>query len=215
MKSEHILAVNANFELHGSSVTQLIPHTVIAQREWLETNTDFRQLLPYITLARYTPTGNLEYLLYRRVKGSGESRLIGGYSIGFGGHVDLEDIVMDRKNNTVDIIETFKLAIQREMSEETDVHAEAINKVISKMVNEDSVNYIKLDLNNTDKAHLGCALTAYVDRDVEVKEDAMLKVGWYTADQLEDQFGDVLENWSAHLVSELITTRQYSELETK
>lgn len=53
-----------------------------------ETNPDFRQLLPYVVFV--DPNRNI--LGYNRpVKNGGEGRLAGNFSIGFGGHVEIQD----------------------------------------------------------------------------------------------------------------------------
>ena len=53
-----------------------------------ETNSDFRQLLPYVVILDHN--GNI--LCYNRpLKAGGEGRLAGNFSIGFGGHVETHD----------------------------------------------------------------------------------------------------------------------------
>lgn len=53
-----------------------------------ETNFDFRQLLPYVVIVDQQK----RIICYNRpVKGGGEGRLAGNFSIGFGGHIELDD----------------------------------------------------------------------------------------------------------------------------
>src|SRR5574343_244442 len=55
-------------------------------RDEAEEDPTFLQIIPYVVL-----THNSRVLQYTRMKGSGESRLRGKQSIGFGGHINPED----------------------------------------------------------------------------------------------------------------------------
>src|SRR6267142_7199164 len=66
---------------------QLLPW--LAPRESVEQWSAFRQLIPYVVLA------NSETVcVYRRSRAGGERRLHDRLSIGFGGHIGLEDVVL-------------------------------------------------------------------------------------------------------------------------
>lgn len=211
MKIENILAVHQDAPLPYSDLAQLTLHTVIAQREWLETNKDFRQLLPYVTIGRINADGDVEYLLYRRVKGSGEGRLLGGYSIGFGGHIDLEDVKLGL-SNTVNVVDTVIESITRELNEETTLDVEDIQKLRTHIHTTGMVDdFIKLDLNDTDMVHLGLAFSLMVKGDVDCPEQSMEKIGWFKIDDIEKQcLAKPLENWSKYIVDSIIKKRQVS-----
>lgn len=83
----------------------------IGPRTSLESNEAFRQLIPYIVLR---VDGNV--VSYVRTSEGSEGRLHGRRSIGFGGHVELNDIVA--RNGTLDVTATLENAASREVKEE-------------------------------------------------------------------------------------------------
>lgn len=60
---------------------------VFLPRRDLETDTSYRQVIPYCII-RY----NNQYLLFKRLKGQSESRLHAMLSLGAGGHINLRDL---------------------------------------------------------------------------------------------------------------------------
>lgn len=110
------------------------PYTVIGQRKRLENDTSVRQYLPY-TIISQLQDGRVVYALYQRTKMVGESRLGGLFSIGWGGHPDLVDLVTgDRPEDSMghplnnvapspilNLYETLRGASDREIHEEVNV----------------------------------------------------------------------------------------------
>jgi predicted NUDIX family phosphoesterase len=84
----------------------------LGPRPFLETYPAYRQLLPYVVVK----DGD-KYFNYRRAVSGGEARLHGNMSMGIGGHVDAEDIVLN-DDGVVDVIETIKCSMGREIYEE-------------------------------------------------------------------------------------------------
>lgn len=80
-------------------------------REYLELVPFFRHPIFYITIEH---KGN--FAVYKRLSCGGESKLHNQHSIGFGGHVDLEDAISE--NSVLDIKKTIELSAQREIAEE-------------------------------------------------------------------------------------------------
>jgi predicted NUDIX family phosphoesterase len=96
---------------------QLQPGIVIGQREVLENDETVRQVLPYAIFSQFDESaGCMKYIVYRRTKLVGESRLAGNVSVGFGGHIDLEDVA--HKDSIIDLVGTIGQAIGREIHEE-------------------------------------------------------------------------------------------------
>lgn len=89
---------------------------IIAQRAGLETNEEYAQLLPYISLYTTGPDGKTKVFAYQRGKGVGESRLAGNYSVGVGGHVDIGDVRF--RKNIIDFEGTLADSWERELDEE-------------------------------------------------------------------------------------------------
>jgi predicted NUDIX family phosphoesterase len=120
---------------YDAFIEQVQSYLVLREREYLDESKDllgerpknpdgsqkkgspyYRQVLPYIVARQLQPDGSYIYYRYRRTKTTGESRIALKGSIGYGGHVDLEDIVS--KKSVINLLETLILATLREMNEE-------------------------------------------------------------------------------------------------
>lgn len=84
----------------------------LGPRAWLEADERFVQLIPYTLV-----TCNGQVIAYRRSSAGSEGRLRGRLSIGFGGHVDLPDLIT-KDNDGVDLEATLWRACEREIEEE-------------------------------------------------------------------------------------------------
>ena len=72
---------------HTKEIFNLIRENyVFLPREDLETDTNYRQVIPYCIIRH-----NDRYLLFKRLKGQTESRLHAMLSLGAGGHINLRD----------------------------------------------------------------------------------------------------------------------------
>lgn len=83
----------------------------IGPRGLLEEQPLFRQIIPYAVVM----VGD-KYLRYRRTPVGGEQRLHGKYSIGFGGHVELHDLVFQQ--GKIQLLRSLADAMARELREE-------------------------------------------------------------------------------------------------
>src|SRR5262245_2358947 len=83
----------------------------IGPRGHLENDSDFRQIIPYVTIR-----SNEKYLAYERSTHGAERRLHGAVSIGIGGHIDFADV--SAEGNIIDLERTVELAAARECEEE-------------------------------------------------------------------------------------------------
>lgn len=139
---QHILAIDKSF-IESRNIQEgltsidifdfaekVSPHLVIRQRNILDGDgrthfgdKNYLQVIPYFTVeANILDIDTKEpmvkqTMVYQRTKGSGESRLMGNYSIGFGGHVDIADVVYN-EDSVIDFIATLKLCAEREAQEE-------------------------------------------------------------------------------------------------
>lgn len=87
----------------------------IGPRGQLERDPSFRQLIPYIVLAR-----GPRVAVYRRAVAGGEQRLHGRWSLGLGGHIELEDVAIGHGSGggSVDIWDAVERCAGREIEEE-------------------------------------------------------------------------------------------------
>lgn len=161
---------------------------VIRERAWLEEDVGYRQLLPYVAIRQRGEDGKLRYITYRRGKGVGEARLAGNASIGFGGHIDLEDVVSE--NSVVNLERTIRTAMARELAEELRFHGvEDINGVDIGLISDTS--------NAVGLVHLGVLMVAEIGPEAEVAcaEEELEMLPAMTAEEL--LASDLpLENWT-------------------
>ncbi len=118
-KTAHIVAIKVaslgdlgfGISGHPGDIAHILAgETWVGPRPSLETDEDFVQPIPYIVVRKGT-----KVLLY--VREAGDSRLKSKASIGFGGHVDLADCVVDH-DGVIDLKRTMLGACQRELHEE-------------------------------------------------------------------------------------------------
>lgn len=194
MKTEHILAVPASVfantaEGFGFETVELKSgDVVIHQREGLETDPTYRQLITY-NMVRCKD----KFLAYVRTKDGNEARLHGNVSIGFGGHVDLDDVIAI--NGAIEVDATLLEAAKRELREE--VVLGTVNQIRTQP------ELIVSNATETDKVHTGIvSIVDVVDEQAHANETQIELLGWFTLDELREQFGDRLESWSAGLVED-------------
>jgi predicted NUDIX family phosphoesterase len=92
---------------------------VIRQREWLESDENHLQLLPYTIIAKKSDQG-LKISTYQRTKQVGEQRIAKAISIGWGGHMDANMMAwMDNNESSIlDWKETLRNALIAELAQE-------------------------------------------------------------------------------------------------
>ena len=105
--TEQVLVVD-NDELLSDSPSDYIPKAYFINRDIAEIDESKKQIIPYVAVLR----GD-KILAYQRSNKGKEDRLQGKWSIGFGGHVNPEDLV----GEPVDEMSLF-YAINRELTEE-------------------------------------------------------------------------------------------------
>ena len=177
------------------------PEVIFARRDYLETNPNYRQLLPYIVVY-CIENDTIKVLTYQRTKKVGEVRLGGKYSIGIGGHVDLE-VDMFKNNQTPTIKKILYHAARREVFEE--IKPDWVVDYINDFNLYQGPQYIILDsTDDVGKVHAGLAYFADISslnklhkgeaiEAIDFKEEELTKVGFLTLEELEKLN---LENWS-------------------
>lgn len=148
--------------------------------EYHDIGTKLLQLLPYVAIK----CGN-EYLTYNR-KGS-EDRLHGKCSMGFGGHVELQDI-----RDTVE--HTIAITAVRELAEELGLKAPLVL----------TGDYIYSDYDNVSQVHLGVVVLVEIDDKSLIKPDELEVINpeWKTLNSIRGRL-DSYEKWSQILAKHL------------
>jgi predicted NUDIX family phosphoesterase len=149
-------------------------------RRWLESDPDFKQLVPYVILSH-----GGRVAMYRRGKPGGERRLHGLRSIGFGGHVGLEDAVVI--DGTLDVERTLAAAAAREIDEEIDAGT---------IISRTRLGYLSDEETPVGRVHLGVVelWTTAAER-IFPRESAIDECVMTSIDELERLAGE-MESWS-------------------
>lgn len=157
-----------------------INRNIVDSQEYHDIGKQFLQLLPYITVK----CGD-EYLTYAR-KGK-EQRLHGKRSMGFGGHVELDDLYHD-------VHKTLIVSAGREVHEE-------LGLIIDIVLTDD---YIYSDYDNVSQVHLGViGLIEIEDKSLINPDDLeILDPTWKTIDSIRARL-DAYERWSQILAKYL------------
>lgn len=193
---------------------------VIAPRFSLENNPAVRHLISYCPILRNNRnTGDLEVLLYQRPDkksgNQGEDRLAGDYSIGFGGHFEFHELsrmieaVKTSEEGGALVGEAFIQSTARELDEEIKTVDEPVSfqhlvvgsPEVSRMIIDNS--------NNVGLHHVGLStffrVIDGVDFEAGVDEETSIKiVGWFTPQQINNEYFDRLESWSKMLNNYLV-----------
>ena len=96
------------------------PHLFFAERDYMEHNSHYKQLIPYIVLRR-GQGADARILCYQRRAKHTEQRLGGLWSVGFGGHLE----PLDRDEGEAAVHGLVTAGALRELEEETGLKAAA------------------------------------------------------------------------------------------
>ncbi len=160
----------------------------VGPRPTLETNENFKQIIPYILLSHQG-----KIALYQRTKKGGENRLHNMHSIGFGGHIDAFDLAYN-DDGEINLDKTIENSGQREIDEEL---------IISNIVSKKHLGYIYDSSNPVGRVHIGVVEQWELSSDaIKSNEDEIDVVGLFSTDELKQHKGK-MENWSEHIISGL------------
>jgi predicted NUDIX family phosphoesterase len=192
-----------------------------AYRNWLEDTNNFLfqnraftekangllQPLPYLVFYKTGEDGKRRYCAYRRTKTVGEEKLAMNGSVGWGGHVELSDVVLQHNEHmeptgVPQFAATIAKSVNREIKEELNFYTklpdggEGGNDF---MVSGFTPNYVLLDrLNEVGRVHIGLVCLIPLPEDFEYRvgqPDEHVDLGLMTAEELLN--GDIeLENWT-------------------
>jgi len=203
------------YELFLDTVQSYI---VIREREYLDesTTTDparldangekkkgdpsVKQLLPYLIVRQLQADGAYLYFPYRRTKQVGESRLAGNGSVGYGGHVDLADVVQTK--SAINLHETIVFSLVRESNEEFTIwRADGEGKGIGYVEPKDFSFpglFIVDNSNAVGELHLGLIVTLDIPMGWNIKtvEDELATLPPMTLEQMLTGPEFKPENWT-------------------
>ena len=160
----------------------------IGPRPTLETNENFKQIIPYVILSYQG-----KIALYQRTKKGGENRLHNMHSIGFGGHIDAFDLAYN-DDGEINLDKTIENSAQREIDEEL---------IVSECVSKKHLGYIYDSSTPVGRVHIGVVKQWELSSaSIKSNEDEIKVVGLFTIDELKTYDGE-MENWSEHIINGL------------
>lgn len=213
MKTERLVRLNGSNDnkLHldnSMSTAKFFDlKTMLIDRAWCETDPDYVQFIPYVTIVGCDQRNNDEkqILTYVRGEGSGESRLKQKLSIGIGGHV--EDLPNLPDHNLYQVLlDSAYREIQEELGD-----AALTEDVKQQVVAGLNSPIIYLDTRTpTESVHLGIFLTVYADiEEFKAEHNVIDNLSWTSFAYLKEQSesGNVdIEPWSQKVLMMLRET---------
>lgn len=160
----------------------------VMRRGNAETNTSYKQPIPYVMLMKHED--GVDYVFaYERLEAGGEVRLHGKLSIGLGGH-------MNYFSATALYAEMMR-ELEEELQWKLNVNPDADPDPF--LVAHSVIGLINDDSNEVGQVHLGLLVKAISspDWDVTVRETDQLRGEWVRVDDMLDaKRFERLENWS-------------------
>jgi predicted NUDIX family phosphoesterase len=206
-------------------IDELGNSAVLMTRDQMENNQLYRHFITYDIILRQPEDieSPAQVFVYIRNKKAGEQKLHGKASIGFGGHVELADIVaIEDKPSEIDLVRTLDRARDRELNGELELMSNIHGVTVATQGGAELVNnparLIKsatlVDIDDVGMVHLGIANLYLLDPDTdadiphaETDDEGAFRPydpqGFHplTPDLLQQfQF----ENWSKLLIESLI-----------
>jgi predicted NUDIX family phosphoesterase len=158
-----------------------------------------RQILPYAPLTQIAE-GIKRYAVYQRVKGIGESRLLRGHSIGFGGHLTGKYAQYDDHGGIV-FQTSVHAGLKAEMGEECHVDIDAPGVQVIPW------GYINSVMSPVDALHFSYVIEVQVPADypVLVNEKGLNFKGFFTKEEIIQMHEELpkeigFESWSRMLI---------------
>jgi predicted NUDIX family phosphoesterase len=180
--------------LDGYAASEFIRHyqnelwrdTCMLPRSVAEHSHQFLQVIPYIVVfSRDT----LRVLQYRRTKKGGDERLYGNWSVGVGGHINLQDAA----NGKLSFSAMVNRALLREFNEEFAYDYFCLTATPAGLIYDDS--------NDVGRVHIGIVYYATASGVYCVDTERHTDFGFVSLNDINEDEG--YESWSRLLIKEL------------
>lgn len=181
----------------------LAGHLFFGEREYMENCSHFKQIIPYLVLAR-GEQADRRILAYQRRAGHSEQRLGGLWSVGFGGHIE----PLDRTDRHVAVHGLVQAAALRELAEETGLDPTGVGLALAGFINSDR--------EDVSSVHLGVAYRVTLPDQLGSDDDLLdavcaqaepFQARWIAVAALPDLLGagrgpdgGTFEDWSAIVI---------------
>lgn len=197
-------------DCHLRWTTDIIAATKFVDRQIAEQDESVKQIIPYTFISK----GN-QILTYNRSKQSGEGRLHNKWSIGFGGHINPEDMPiykykrLEEHGASASLLGRLILsfAIERELTEELDwLDRDELT------MSTDTIGVIYDDSDAVGRVHFGYVMNIDLTNEVGfngpiAKENTIDNIKWLTATEIIKLPN--LENWSKLIIEKLLERKSH------
>jgi len=176
--------VASEFTRHYQS--ELWREVIMLPRDVAEHSPQFLQVIPYITVLS---SNTLRVMQYRRTNKGGDERLYGNWSIGVGGHINLQDAASGK----LPFRAMVNRALLREFNEEFAYDYFSITAKPAGLIYDDS--------NDVGRVHIGVVYYATASGVYCVDTERHAEVEFVSLNDINEDDG--YESWSRLLIKEL------------
>ena len=172
---------------------RLLDSATFKPRSKVESDETYKQIIVYCIITNGSG-------IYRYARVGGEGRLVGEYSIGIGGHVNISDSMLSDFSR----VEAIDQAVRREVSEEvystdTDVYDYLLSIPVF-----NTVGVINDNSNPVGRVHLGVVVLLDIeDMTIINKDENIHQAGFASFEEISDSIEDY-EKWSQILIEEYL-----------
>ena len=164
-------------------------NTSYRPRSEMETDSSFKQLIPYVIFTHRDAQGRRLVFYYTRGNGQGEARLHSKRSVGIGGHISVDD-------RTSDDAVPYAEGMQRELDEEVQIDSPFTQRCVG-LINDDE--------SPVGQVHLGVVhLVELEEPAMTPREIDLMDSGFAPVEELLADLGR-FETWSQYCLRALFT----------
>lgn len=178
--------------------------TYLLDRAICETDENYLQIIPYITLVDNKTN---EIFVYKRGSASHEKRLVGECSIGIGGHIEYEP------TDTLTIKELITNETMRELTEEVGLIDDRFHAVIGYKYDTSNFGLIHIRSNDVGKVHIGLSMFLKINKSDmnNLEKDVICNGEWLSIDDVKNKIDNKeinLESWSKFVFGIILNETQ-------
>lgn len=198
--------LKAGFTAKGEMLSPLAEVEVhsFERRDEVETDPSWLQTIPYVLIS-HASEGEPRYLTYYRGKAGGEGRLRGKRSLGFGGHIEVEDLFESDDDDDDDSLwDVIFYGAHRELSEELQGFQDSLEETKAAL---DFQGHIYDPTTAVGSVHVGFFFELAKPEALEVNgEEGLLDAAYLTLDEMKTAY-DEFEIWSQIVIDYLMERR--------
>ena len=178
----------------------LVDRSVVDDENDISIGQSMPQAIGYVAIRK-----DGKYLTYSRKKGE-ERRLHDTRSLGFGGHIDITDVIQTVQRNGQSFSDVLINGVLRELNEELGLPIKYLNSLRTRFTDDLGTFCIMDNRDEVGQVHLALVFILDLEKHTNITIGIQENVDpqWKTASELVME-SDVYENWSQTVIEEIIT----------